>query len=209
MAEHDGLVGDGAAAGRCRRRTRRGGAAALVAAVLIAGPGFVQPAAAHHRGLISIGRVNTGFVNTGFVNTGFVNTGFVNTGYQCTNLSRLAGTTLLRLGSLVIGSVEHFRARECGLSRSHLVLSPAFQQWAFQNGYQWFASAMVYAGSFAGTFVGDPFRGHNFGVVPLDLWSAPVFDGGVGCTAAMGSLVIYRGDSFQPVQHALTSVVCS
>ncbi|MGH9154836.1 MAG: hypothetical protein ACRD1K_03040 [Acidimicrobiales bacterium] len=172
-----------------RRRRRRRGRVAVVAvgtASVLGLSGLVQPAAAHHRRT------------------------YVSVTQRCSDYTQVAGTTLLRLGSLVVGSVEQFRSN-CGMSRSHFQLNQAFEDWAYLNGYQWFASTVVYSRSFGfgSTPFGDPFRGHSYAFGTEELWSSPVVVDGYGCTAAMGSLILYRGDQYLPVNHALTSVICA
>jgi len=130
---------------------------------------------------------------------------------RCDQVARVVGSTLLQLGPLVIGRVEHFRTVECGLARARFVATPEFVQWAAAYGVQWYATSLVLVPTFSfgrPVYLADGFRGPSFGFGPTDLWSVPVTGIGRSCSSAMASLVLVHNGQALPATNALTSVVC-
>ena len=131
---------------------------------------------------------------------------------RCTEATSVAGSSLLRLGSLSIGTVRHFRSERCQANRAQFVMSPAFEQWARHAGFSWFASTMIFTRGqpIAGhPFAFDPFQGYGFGYNPVELWSSSVFDDGGRCSSAVANIILVRGNQYFPINQAVTSVVCN
>lgn len=165
-----------------RTRAVRAALATVVgAASVVVLPGLSAPAAARHRSV------------------------------RCSETPFVAGSSLIRLGGIQLGTVRHFRSRRCQANLSQFVLAPSFQEWARQNGFQWFVSTVVFTrGQPVANhpFAVHPYQGYTFAYNPTELWSAPVFDDGGRCSSAVGSIVLYRGNQFYPINQAFTSVVC-
>ncbi|MGH9164665.1 MAG: hypothetical protein ACRDZW_04005 [Acidimicrobiales bacterium] len=184
MVDIAGRVGSTAVPTRRRRAVGRSLLASSLALALLIGPGAIAPAGANHRHQ-----------------------------YGCSDVPHVAGTTLLRLNGLVIGSIRHLRSTRCRASMTNFSVTPAFREWAFRNGYQWFASTVVDVDGFAYGAPAFPYQGTvyyapRYAYNPDDLWSVPVFDGPGSCFSSVGTLVVYRADRTHVFQNAVTPTVC-